>query len=214
MPIQRIAVVDDDPNVRSTYSDVIYDMDLEVVDVEGPLGNLESAIEVVSVADAVLCDHRLVGYASFDGAEFAATLYKHRKPAILCTQWKEARNLELALYREWLPAVLEPPPEPGDIRRVISACLDEFDGDFRRSRKAWRTLIRVENVRSDGPEPAVEMVVPGWNPHQVVPRPLRLFSSRAHSRFVEGFRFHAWVNIGAEEADELYFTSVELPDDN
>ena len=208
--IERVAVVDDDALVRRTYSDVVYDMSLEVLDIVGPLNGIPMAMDAVSSADAVLCDHQLGAYAQFTGAEFVSNLYRSGKPAVLCTQWGAARRDELSIFRRWLPVVLEPPPEPDAIESTIEKCIGEFEGVFNQSRRAWRTLVRVENIRTERTDRTIELVVPGWNPNQIVARPLELVPEDVRPNLERGSRLFARVNIDALESDELYFFGWEV----
>ena len=60
----------------------------------------------------------------------------------------------------------------------------------------WRTLIRIEKIGSK----YIHVVIPGWNPSKVVKIPLGDFPKRVH----------AYVNIGADKAEDLVFKGWEL----
>ena len=209
--LHRIAVIDDDELVRDTYKDAILDMGLEAVLFEEPLGSLDEALAKVAGTDAVLSDHHLSpsGYCGFNGAEFVAQLYRKQQPAVLCTEWGQARPHELSPFRQWVPRILQPPPEPDDIRSAIELCLSEFAGEFPASRRTHRTLVRVVEVRSHGLLPTLEMVIPGWNPNLVVARPLQVVPEELQGLLVEDARLHAQVNLGAESEPDLFFRCWE-----
>lgn len=74
------------------------------------------------------------------------------------------------------------------------------------SRKAWRALIRIDALD----EHYVHVVIPSWEPRSVV----RLLGSSVPQLIMQRIssgveRLHAWVNIGAENSEDLYFRDWE-----
>lgn len=75
-------------------------------------------------------------------------------------------------------------------------------GRRRPDRRAWRSLVRVDH----DDEQHVFVVVPGWDPDEVI----RLRKSDVPPEILERIkagarRFHALVNIGAERSEDLLF---------
>jgi hypothetical protein len=203
--IQKVLVVEDNLSAQEAYQYSLEDMELEPVLERGPLGSLEDYISsATSRCDAAICDHHLAqsGYANFNGAKLVAEMNSRRRPAVLCTAWEEAGIDEIRLFRRNIPCLLKPDQlDPDSFRRALELCIDEFGGRFRPSRYPSRTLIRIEDVDQDN----AYVVVPGWNPQEVIRLALRAISSDVRAYIKVGARLHAHVNIGAERQEELYF---------
>ena len=125
-----------------------------------------------------------------------------RRPAVLCTAWEEAGVDEIRLFRRNIPCLLKPDElDPESFRRALELCIEEFEGHFRPSRYPSRTLVRVEDMDQDN----AYVVLPGWNPQEVIRLTLRAISPDVRAYVKVGARLHAHVNIGAERQEELYF---------
>jgi len=207
--IRHVLVVEDNPGARESYQYTLEDMDLEPVLEKGPLGNLESYISAVTGrCDAAICDHHLKesGYAGFNGAKLVAEMNSRQQPAVLCTAWEEAVVDEIRLFRKNIPCLLKPGEfDPESFQRALEVCIDEFRGHFQPSRYPSRTLVRVEAVDQDN----VYVVLPGWNPQEVIRLTRAAIGPDVRSYIEAGARLHARVNIGAERQDELYFDQWE-----
>ena len=208
--IQRIQIVDDDPYVRESHKELVEDMELLPVNGQARLPNLDQFIlDVQQNADAAICDHHLTPrqYASFKGAEAVATLYHQRFPAILCTKYEEANLDEIRPFRRQIPVLLTPSElNLQSVRKGFEICVEEFNNNYLPSRRPWRTLIRVD----DADNVFAYLIVPAWNPQRVVRLLLSEIPTIIRQRIESGQeRFHAKVNIGAEQAEDLYFTDWE-----
>jgi len=71
--------------------------------------------------------------------------------------------------------------------------------------RPWRTLVRVESVT----DASASVVLPAWNSRKPVTVFLNDLPADVRSRFAAGFRCHAHVNIGADNAADLRFTDWE-----
>jgi hypothetical protein len=98
--------------------------------------------------------------------------------------------------------------DPDSFVDGLSLCIDEFNGDFRQNRKPSRTLVRVEEVEKD----VVYLVVPGFSQQDVIrirrgdlPRSIDEIVGKGRTRL------HAFVNLGAETEDELFFENWDVP---
>ncbi|MFY9820529.1 MAG: hypothetical protein WAM82_04055 [Thermoanaerobaculia bacterium] len=209
--IRQVLVVEDNPSAREGYQDSLEDMEMDLKPVleKGPLGNLEDYIsDAIGRCDAAICDHHLKesGYAVFNGAKLVAEMNRRQRPAVLCTAWEEAGVDEIRLFRRYIPCLLKPGElDPETFRQALELCIGEFRGRFRPSRYPSRTLVRVEDVDREN----AYVVLPGWNPQEVIRLTREAISPDVRSYLKAGARFHARVNIGAERQDELYFEQWE-----
>lgn len=210
--ITKVTVIDDNEDARTSQSWPIEDMDLEAYCPTGPLGEIENALAtVISESHAVVSDHHLKvsGFAAFNGAELAAKLYKCKIPTVLYSSWSFATPDEVLPYREWIPILLETPPEPEDMIHGFETCLKEFKGEFSQKRKPWRALVRVEEVRRKAPSPVMFVVLPSWNASKVIRVPLSMVPEDICVSIREGMRLHAHVNLAAETGGDLFFSNWE-----
>lgn len=209
LEIRRVGVIEDERGAREGYQDTLEDMDLEPILEEGPLRGLEDYIAGPALRyQAAICDHHLVqsGYADFNGAKLVAAMNRRQQPAVLCTAWDEANIDEIRPFRRDIPCLLKPRElDPDSFRRALELCIEEFRGRFQPSRLLSRTLVRVEETDKEN----VYVVLPGWNPEEVVRLTRRAISPEVHSYLQAGARLHAKVNIGAERQEELYFDEWE-----
>ena len=89
----------------------------------------------------------------------------------------------------------------------LRRCHDELQGSIHPARKAWRTLVRVDDVSQDGGY--CHVVVPAWNPHQAIRIYFRDIPPHVLPNLRTGLRVHAKVNIGAERFEDVYFDEWE-----
>lgn len=209
--IERVEIVDDDPDARDAYRYNLVDMKLVPVLADKPkYSNLNDFISNIRVeAQAAICDYHLStrNYASFNGGEAVAELYRHQFPAILCTRFYKSDMDNLRSLLPYIPVLLTPNDlEPETIEQGFRKCIEEFNGQFRPSRQPWRTLIRIEEY--DKSRKVLHVVIPAWDANQTVGLQIEDVSSEIQKRIQEGHEhFHAQVNLGAETYEDLYFTA-------
>ena len=213
--IERVQIVDDDPMVRAAYKYPVEELQLEPILAEGPLPVLDQFItDTLRGADAAILDHQLRArnYANFNGAESVARLYQEGFPAVLCTTWADAKIDEMRRFRRFIPVILRPDElEPDSLVHGFERCIEEFNGRYRPSRKPWRSLIRVEDVDDDEWRGFLFVVIPGWDPNEVIRLRRNDVPGDIRERIEAGARrFHAHVNIGAETHEELFFEDWEV----
>jgi hypothetical protein len=212
--IQRIAIIDDQADVRASYEFNVEDLGLESVSEAGPLGELRKVVQAIpGKSDAAICDYNLKvrDYSTFNGAELVAALYKASFPALLCTKWHTASIDEMRSYRRYIPTLIDPSDlDPSAISSGLEACIREFSGYFLPVRKPWRALIRVEDVRSTQGVPFIYVIVPSWNAQEVVRLPNDVFPEELIPLIKPGVRVHAKVNLGAENQEQLFFEEWEV----
>jgi hypothetical protein len=110
--------------------------------------------------------------------------------------------------RRFIPALLKPDElDPDNIARGFERCIQEFDGQYQPSRKPWRTLVRVEEVEPG--EDYFYVIISGWNPRKKIRVSFDDLPNDIRSLVKLEKRFHAQVNVGAENHEDLYFDSWE-----
>jgi hypothetical protein len=210
LAISRVKIVDDNALARRSLALTLADVRWEPVDEPGPLRNLDEFVNAsITSVDAVICDHRLTTYARFSGAEAVAKFYQRRFPAILCTAWSRADIDAMRPYRRFIPVVIGTgDANPEVILEGFRLCKKELAGEFSSTRKPWRALIRVVDL--DLETKSLYVVIPSWNSTEVIRLPLELIPDASQAKLSPGFRFHAQVNIGSEDQNDLYFEDFEL----
>ena len=216
---KRVALVDDDPIAAATLSVLLEDAGYESIGMEPPLESIDDAIaQIRKVASVAVCDHRLSprGLASFTGAELVAQLYSIAFPAVLISQYfKIDQDVSIRRHRSKIPMLLaRDEVGPDQLADAIRVCTDEISGQRLSNRKGWRTLVRVVAKDTEGGEDVLDAIIPGWRPDEAVRFPAELLGDHKIA-LPEGrsdrleLRFFARVNIGAEDARDLYLDGFE-----
>lgn len=211
--IERVEIVDDDPDARDAYRYNLIDMQLVPVLADKPKYNdLNEFVSIIRTeSQAAICDYHLStrNFASFSGGETVAELYRHQFPAILCTRFYRSDLDNLRPLMPYIPVLLAPNDlEPETIEQGFRSCIEEFNGQFRPSRQPWRTLIRIEDY--DKSRRVLHVVIPAWDAKQTVGLQIQDVSGEVRKRIEAGQEhFHAQVNLGAETYEGLYFTGWE-----
>jgi hypothetical protein len=210
LAISRVKIVDDNNIARKSLALILDDMDWEPIDEPGPLPNLDEFINAsVKSVDAIICDHKLTTYAKFSGAQAVAMFYQRKFPALLCTAWNRADIDAMRVYRRFIPVVISPgDANPETIVDGFKFCKKELAGEFSSTRKPWRTLIRVVELNHE--TKSLYIVLPFWNSTEVIRLPMELIPISLQARLEPGFRFHAKVNLGSDDQNDLYFEDFEL----
>ena len=210
--VERIAIVDDDKAVRDNYEMSVEELKVSAVNESGPLPDLDTFVHAApGRAHAAVCDFKLRvrNYATFDGAELVARWFDIGFPALLCTKWDRANIDEMRRFRARIPVLIRPTDlDPDRIIEGLAVCIREITGTPLASRKSYRTLIRVEEV-SDDRTPYVYVVVPAWNPAEVVRLLLTDLPENVRPKVSPDARLYATVNLGAEAYEDLFFRSWE-----
>jgi len=209
--IDTVAVVDDNKDARETLSEELTDARFTPVVMNGPFVNLDALLNaVVNHVDAAVLDHHLNqrNYAGCTGAQAVERLYRHQMPAVLVTSWSDVDLVQIRPYRRWIPALIpRDRADPDSISRGFEMCIREYGGRFTSIRKAWRTVVRVEEVRAA--QRTVYCVIPAWSPDKVVSFLIDQVPQPVQGKLHEDYRLFARVNIGAESADQLYLDEFE-----
>jgi hypothetical protein len=219
--IQRVLIVDDEPNAREGYTWVLADSDFEPVLEQGPLDPTPGEYAQRTASDglgvqAALCDQRLGirgNYASYLGAEIVKHWYALRFPAVLCTRFEDAAINDIRPLRRWIPALLPPDElhdDPEAFTRACDECIYEFDVGFRAHREPWRAQVVVADVDEEREHFWFE--VPAWEHSARVRLRAEHIPEQIRVRLELDYRLFAKVNLGAERNEDLYFDAWELPE--
>lgn len=213
--INKLAIIDDQPDVRSSWEEPVVDLDLKPVPQDGPLGELPACVDnILKMTDAALCDYHLKvkAYSTFNGAILVARLYERHFPAVLCTNWNNASVDEMRPFRRKIASLVDPKTlalDPPALLHGLESCVMEFNGNFRTVRRPWRTLIRVEDMPElDGTIPFVFIAIPAWS-SEIVRLPKSIFPNDIFSKLKPDLRLYAKVNLGAIGHEELFFEDWE-----
>ena len=210
-----VAVVDDVDEDADLTASLVSEAGFVPV-VIPPTPSVERLLDLIRKdARALICDHRLGGRAnvSYYGAEVVAKSNEIKIPAVLITTYADVESHSIRLWRSHIPRLLRRGREsdPDAIFEALVQAGEEAEGRYQDNRVAYRTVVRIEDVRTVGGTRVADVVVSAWNPSEVVEIPLSLIGSHATKTDEElrGSRFMAYVNIYADTADELYFRDFE-----
>ena len=207
--IERALIVDDEEEARNAYEYVIEDMGIRPHQVsEGLHENLKPFLSSIGPNDVVLCDFHLKrhSYAPCNGDQVMAKCFRAGFPGVLVTSFSEPWIRRDCL--RYIPGLMRTcNPEPVDLLRAWDRCRREMDGKFEPTRRAWRTLVRVDDV--DRENRCFYVVVPSWD----VRTKVRIYNDNVPKHIQNLLepdrRFHAMVNTGAEMSSDLFFDSWE-----
>jgi len=212
--IQQVAIFDDDPDVRELLAGKVEDADLIPIVQSEPIASLEVCIQTIrDQGSAAIFDNRLFrrnsDYANFSGIQAVKLLYLMCIPALLVTTYFHSDISEIREYLPYAPAIIKPDGLNSDmIIKGFEICQNEFAGKFTSERKPWRSLVRVDEISED--KKSVYVVIPSWNASEKILLPISIFP--VQDERIEGMRFFAKVNIGAENYTDLYCYDIELAD--
>ncbi|WP_155755128.1 hypothetical protein [Burkholderia stagnalis] len=214
--IDKVALIDDDPEVRASYRLHVEDMDLSAEEIESPLGDVDAFItRMENTHTGIICDYHLKStkYSSVDGDIIAARLYQNHFPVILCSRF-EGISASVRGLRRYIPVIIKAEDLSHlSVREAFEVCVGEFSGKFRPERKPYKTVIRVESATLlAGAEIQFGIVIPAWDPKKGVDITVKsiendLFGDilkKIQSGSIE--RVSAQVNLGAETADDLFIS--------
>jgi len=211
-----VAVVDDVAEDADLTATLVREAGFEPLTIVPPPTSIDVLLEQISRnARAAICDHRLAGRVNvgYDGAEVVARSNENNVPAVLITTYADVEAHSIRLWRSRIPRLLRRGREsdPDTIAEALFQAARETTGRFEPDRLAYRTVVRVEAVRTVAGTIVAEVVVSAWNPSEVVEIPTALITRDVvvDERRLPGSRFMAYVNIYADAPDELYFRGFE-----
>lgn len=210
--IRKVGVLDDYEEGRRTLGYPVEDASLEPIyqnDSVSDLGKYLSSLK--KNFDAVVTDHHLRKVSSYfpiDGAELAANCYTQLIPSLLVTRYEQPEILEIRKHRERIPVVLTPDEYHVDsLIAGLEKCINEFMGIMTSGRKAWRTLIRIDDVKENK---NVFIIIPAWNSQQAIALNTSSLPDKLQRNIKPDMRIFAKVNLGSENANELFIKDWEF----
>lgn len=213
MSFNTLAVIDDNDTVREGYR---YVANMARLNPQVWSGKIESSLTSLLAngigADAALSDYQLTqsGYATFNGADLVAGLYKRRTPAVLCTRFDRAAIDTIRPLLRWIPVVLAPNElDPGSLLRSLKIAQDELSGNFISERRPWRAQVHFL-YRDDIVTDAYFVELPGWSGSEILKVRLSMLPSDVAERVNDGYRTFARVNLGTEDVERIYLDEWEV----
>ncbi len=207
--IERVLIIDDDPEARSSYEYAIEDMGLtahQVRDIHN--GSELSFLDQIQPSDVILSDYRLKAhrYAPYNGDRIISQCFQKDIPGVLFTSLHPAPIRRD--YLRYIPGLLrESNPSPDQLRLAWGKCINELESEPPPSRYPWRTLVRVGDV--DTKHKCFYAVVPAWSTRVKVRIYFDDLPVNIRDLVAPDHRFHAMVNIGAMHPDDLFFDEWE-----
>ncbi len=215
--IQRVMVVDNQPDSLDAIAYSIEEASLEPIVYQKPFTSIQECLSMVTTkAEAAIFAHHLgpQNTVHFSGASAVAHLYQQQFPSLLVTAWAEADIDNIRPFRRYIPVLIRSGnAEAETIQEGFKLCLSEFEQQYAPNRRPWRTILRIKEVNINQGFPTQSMVyalVPAWNPHEVVRFPLSLIPEHLQPAIDTGTYLFAKVNTGADHYDELYFSEFEV----
>lgn len=209
--IEKVQIVDDDPDSRQVYGYVVVDASLQPIVETEPLGSLEEYLSRTMTADAAICDYTLNvrSYASFTGAELCARWYERHFPALLCTRYEKAQIERIRPFRRRIPVLLKPSElNPDTLLKGFEECLSELRGDFAPARRPWRTQVHFLTKDPDSRD-TFFVELPGWEGKEILKVRTDTLPPALKDKIQEDFRCHAHANLGATNLEGLYLCDWE-----
>ena len=219
-----VAIIDDDPDAACITRMAVEDADQEafLVDTDAELqaAPSERGIQLMferirDKASVVVCDHRLRlgGFAMFEGAEFVAHAINNDLPAILISQFiDQDYDVSIRYWRAHLPSVISRDNfRAQTFSQALELCQSELSGIYTPERRKHRVLVRVADIRTKGDQPVVDAIVPSWSTSTAVRFPLSIVPFDLRQNLKTGDRIIANVNVGADRAEDLFFSDIETP---
>lgn len=208
--INRICIIDDDEESRSAMELTIEDSQFTPIPQNDKVQNIDAYfLNIVKPHDAVVSDHHLKkkNYFPINGAEVVHMCYTKQIPSILVTKYDEGAVIdEIRRFRPQIPVILNPEEfEPDSLMKSLEICINEFRGEFLPSRKAWRSLIRVDSVD----ENHFYITIPSWNRNGGISLPKSDVPQEIRNVLKDDLWLHADVNIDASSKNDLFFINWE-----
>ena len=210
---RRMAIIDDDPNATGATAELVREAGYEPI-ILAQQPDLDAMVAaVIGRAQVAICDQRLRyhWHVPFHGAETVAALFGHRLPALLISQFGHIDVNAIRPWRSKIPVLLARADLDAErIRTGIELCEGELAGHYQSSRRTWRTLVRIEDVDRKEGQDILDVIIPAWNPADAVQIEGALLPDALRGKLARDVRLFARVNIGAERAEDLFFTDFEL----
>lgn len=210
--ISSVYLVDDDPEIRSSYDLAISDLDIATKDVDS-ITNVQELVESASRADGFICDFLLTRfrYSPVNGDVIVSNLYKNRIPAVLCSRNADAA-VSVRRHRHLIPCILDDQTLNGEnLVKSFTTIVDEFNGIYIDKRKPWHALVRVEGIVARHQNyTRVALIIPSWDLNHPVEIDISPTDIPFYTDMVQAleagdmYRCKAQVNLEAEGTNDVY----------
>ena len=219
----RVAIVDDiaaQAEMAAGIAEEANFLPSIISEADGTFGSTEKLLERIRADScaAVICDHRLsqTGFARFTGAEFVASLFRKRIPAVLLSTFSSIDSeTSIKLHRAQIPSLLTRSAlDPDELVAALRRCESELAGDIPPERQLWRTLVRIEGISEESDIPVADAIVHTWDPDDAIRFPLDLIEDTSIRKAVAEterlpVRLFAMVNIGCSDESDLFLQAFE-----
>lgn len=214
--IERVRLIDDNPEVRSGYRFPVEDMHLNPEEVTGPLGDLTSFLNSFDPQrDAVISDFQLNSgnYSPFNGDELVMRLYQRKLPVVMCTRYADVLPEPVRARRRYIPVVFKSAQLTSEsLIEAFNLCANEYSEIFVPTRRPWRARVRIEGIEKlTGNQLRLNVVIPGWDLHTALSFDVPITKSNStleHLAKMSGtedvISIFGTVNLGAERAEDIY----------
>jgi len=208
--ITKILVVDDEKAGRESYGLTVEEVDVLTILQEEKTDSIDKFFTKLDAQDAVVSDYHLrrtSSYFPMNGAELVSGCYDRHIPSVLLTRYEKPYIHEIRPYKKKIPVMLAPDEfTPDSLRWALTECVNEFNGLVSVNRKAWRTLVRIDQFD----DTSVLIFVPSWNPSEAIELRKTELPKELFASLQPDLRVFAKVNIGAESVFELFFSDWEF----
>lgn len=93
-----------------------------------------------------------------------------------------------------------------DCSSLQASVAEVVHGMIRPERKPYRVIIRIEGMLDKG----LVVKVPMWRERDAVTLPYQLIGNLNHDQLEPGQRLLGWVNIEADDPEDLFFEALEI----
>lgn len=208
--INNVCIIDDDADSRYGWGLTVEDTKLNPISQDEKVNSIDEYLALMTKqCDAIVTDHHLKikDYFPVNGAEIVYKCFDYKIPSILVTRYENAVVDEIRKYRPKIPIILSPDDfDPDSLMQGLEICINEFKGTFTQEREPIRTLVRVDDVS----ENHIYILMPGWNPNEMVSVNKNILPHGIFKELKPDTRLFALVNTGAANSRDLYFSNWEL----
>lgn len=211
--LHRVAVIDDDENVREQYGIQVELWERSpIVFRDQSIGALESVLKRTQGVDAGISDYKLrtSGYALFNGAELVSKWVQQGVPGLLCTRFGTAEITQIRPYLRYIPQILDPELlSPDSIEFAFARALEEIDGVFRDERKPWRAQVTFLDEDESNPD-LLLVELPSWDGTDRIWVSRKSLPLALAAVVAPGMRTFAKANLGTDNGLSLYLAEWEV----
>jgi CheY-like chemotaxis protein len=208
--IMDVCVIDDNLEARDAWSLTIEDSKLRPYPQNESVSDFDEFISYLQDFDAIVTDHHLKtgNYFPINGAEVVYRCYDYKIPSILVTRYDDNTVVdEIRKYRDKIPVIISQEDyDPDTLKQGLEMCINEFKGTLKQERKLWRSFIRIDDIDKN----YAYLTIPAWNPNKVISISKKIIEDEILNNVNPDMKLFAKVNIGAENALDLYFKNWEL----